>query len=141
MGLATITSYIKSQIIQWLGHVNRRSEDETVKVVTVKKLIEKRPRGRPRKRWLYIIEENYKNKEYKNGKKSYLNENIEEQAVVVVVKTLKKIKMPDYEKKRRTCRSKRSRIIQSFLYTIIVYYLQATTIINIVLKLYFINHK
>jgi hypothetical protein len=58
--LTTVTSFIKSQRIQWLGHIMRRRENEIVRVTLEWKPIGKRPRGRPRKRWIDVVEEDLK---------------------------------------------------------------------------------
>jgi len=55
--LAPVTSFIKSQRIQWLGDIMRRQENEVVRVALEWKPQVKRPRGRPRKRWLDVVEE------------------------------------------------------------------------------------
>ncbi|KAF0753469.1 Uncharacterized protein FWK35_00019834 [Aphis craccivora] len=55
--LTTVTSIIKSQRIQWLGHIMRRRENEVVRVTLKWKPIGKRPRGRPRKRWIDVVED------------------------------------------------------------------------------------
>ncbi|KAL4113792.1 hypothetical protein QTP88_017365 [Uroleucon formosanum] len=60
LGLAPVTSYIKGQRLQWFGHIMRRSEEETIRAVIEWQPEGKRPRGRPRKRWLDIIEEDLK---------------------------------------------------------------------------------
>jgi len=48
--LAPVTSFIKGQRIQWLGHIMRREENEVVRVALEWKSQGKRPKGRPRKR-------------------------------------------------------------------------------------------
>lgn len=55
--LAPVTSLIKSKRIQWLGHIMRRRENEIVRVALEWKPQGKIPRGRPRKRWLNVVEE------------------------------------------------------------------------------------
>lgn len=60
LGLAPVTSYMKGQRLQWLGHIMRRSEEETIRAVIEWQPEGKRPRGRQRKRWLDIIEEDLK---------------------------------------------------------------------------------
>ncbi|XP_025407079.1 uncharacterized protein LOC112681028 [Sipha flava] len=58
--LTTVPSFIKSQRIQRLGHIMRRRENEIVRVTLEWKPIGKRPRGRPRKRWIDVVEEDLK---------------------------------------------------------------------------------
>jgi sorting nexin-29 len=58
--LAPVTSFIKGQRIQWLGHIMRRGENETVRVALEWKPQGKRPRGRPRKRWIDVVEKDLK---------------------------------------------------------------------------------
>ncbi|KAL4112236.1 hypothetical protein QTP88_016061 [Uroleucon formosanum] len=55
MEMASIVSFIKGQRIQWLGHMWRRSEHNINRVVLEWKPTGKRPRGRPRKRWLDVV--------------------------------------------------------------------------------------
>jgi|UniRef100_A0A2S2Q1J2 ribosomal 50S subunit-associated protein YjgA (DUF615 family) len=57
LGLAQVTSYIKGQRIQWLGHIMRRSEEETISAVMEWKPGGKGFGGRLRKRWLNMVEE------------------------------------------------------------------------------------
>jgi len=60
LGLAPVTIYIRRQRLQWFGHIMRRSEGETIRAVIEWKPEGKRPRGRPRKRWLDVVEEDLK---------------------------------------------------------------------------------
>jgi ribosomal 50S subunit-associated protein YjgA (DUF615 family) len=60
LDLAPVTKYIKGQRLQWFGHIMRRSEEETIRAVIEWQPEGKRPRGRLRKRWLDIIEEDLK---------------------------------------------------------------------------------
>jgi hypothetical protein len=53
-------NYIKGQRLQWFGHIMRRSEEETIRAVIEWQTEGKRPRGRPRKRWLDLIEKDLK---------------------------------------------------------------------------------
>jgi len=57
MEIAPAVSFINGQRIQWLGHMKRRSEDDISRVVLEWKPTGKRPQGRPRKRWLDVVEE------------------------------------------------------------------------------------
>ena len=54
---AEIVRFIKSRKIAWLGHVMRMDEKRTPKRVLQRKLIGRRIRGRPRKRWIEHVEE------------------------------------------------------------------------------------
>ncbi|XP_050527980.1 uncharacterized protein LOC126898076 [Daktulosphaira vitifoliae] len=47
-----ITSYVKDQRIQWLGHAMRREETNEVRASIEYKPTGKKPRGRPKKRWM-----------------------------------------------------------------------------------------
>lgn len=55
--MGTITNFIKGQRIQWLGHIMRRGENEPLRAALEWVPHGKRPRGRPRKRWLDGVEE------------------------------------------------------------------------------------
>jgi len=57
MEMASVVSFMKGQRIQWLGHMWRCSEDDINRVILEWKPMGKRPRGRPRKRWLDGVEE------------------------------------------------------------------------------------
>ena len=52
-----IVRFIKSRRIAWLGHMMRIDEKRTPKRVLEWKLIGRRIRGRPRKRWTEDVEE------------------------------------------------------------------------------------
>jgi hypothetical protein len=47
-----ITSYVKGQRIQWFGHTMRRDETNEVRASIEYKPTGRRPRGRPKKRWM-----------------------------------------------------------------------------------------
>ncbi|KAF0768008.1 Reverse transcriptase domain-containing protein [Aphis craccivora] len=53
LNMVTINGFIKSQRIKWLVHVMRRNTDE------VGNQEKKRPRGRPRKRWLDVVKKRF----------------------------------------------------------------------------------
>jgi len=57
LGLAPVSSYISGQQIQWLGHIMHRNEKEMVRAVLEWKPTGKRPRGRPKKRWMDSLED------------------------------------------------------------------------------------
>jgi len=57
MEMVSVVSFMKGQRIQWLGHMWWRSEDDINRVILEWKPTGKRPRGRPRKRWLDGVEE------------------------------------------------------------------------------------
>jgi len=57
MEMASVVSFIRGQMIQWLGHIWRHSEDDINRVDLEWKPMGKRPRGQPRKRWLDVLEE------------------------------------------------------------------------------------
>lgn len=65
----------------------RKSEEETIRIVIEWKLEEKRPRGRPRKRWLDVVEDDLKTVGVKEWK-----ENIQDREkwrdIVLAAKTL-----------------------------------------------------
>lgn len=54
--MTPIKYYIRGQRIQWFGHIMRGSDDKINKRVLSWKPTGKRPRGRPRKRWIDAVE-------------------------------------------------------------------------------------
>jgi hypothetical protein len=56
LNIVRVNGFIKSQRIKWLGHVMRRNTDALTKVALNWKPEGRRPRGRPRKRWMDIVE-------------------------------------------------------------------------------------
>ena len=55
-----IIRFIKKQRLNWLGHVERMTEDNIVQKIKWWKLIPKRPTGRPKTRWEDDVLENIK---------------------------------------------------------------------------------
>ena len=47
-----ITAYVAQKRLSWYGHVMRREDTNVAKQVTTMKVGGKRPRGRPRLRWM-----------------------------------------------------------------------------------------
>ena len=47
-----ITTYVTQKRLSWYGHVMRREDTNVAKQVTTMKVGGKRPRGRPRLRWM-----------------------------------------------------------------------------------------
>ena len=50
-----IIGFIKKQIFDWLGHVERMTEDNNLKKIKRWKTMSKRPTGRPKLRWEYDV--------------------------------------------------------------------------------------
>lgn len=63
-----IHDFIKGQSIQWLGRIMRRKENYQLNATLELIPQGKRPRGRPRKIWLYEIEEDLKRLSVENGR-------------------------------------------------------------------------
>ncbi|VVC24148.1 Hypothetical protein CINCED_3A003752 [Cinara cedri] len=59
-GMTPIKYYIRGQRIQWFGHIMHESDDKIIKTVMSWKPTGKRPRERPRKRWMDVVEEDLK---------------------------------------------------------------------------------
>ena len=57
-----VQSKIETSRLRWFGHMMRMEEERIPKRAFKEKLIEKRPRGRPRKRWKDAVMENIKNR-------------------------------------------------------------------------------
>uniref|UniRef100_A0A6P7F738 Uncharacterized protein LOC114325621 n=1 Tax=Diabrotica virgifera virgifera TaxID=50390 RepID=A0A6P7F738_DIAVI len=65
----TIIKDIRSKRLSWLGHVERVDDKRNTKKVLRKELNGKRPKGRPRKRWIDGINQDLKDlgiREWKN---------------------------------------------------------------------------
>ncbi|CAG9567643.1 unnamed protein product [Danaus chrysippus] len=60
MNRETIVRFIKSQRLRWAGHVERMGKNRAPKIMTDWKPQQRRPRGRPRKRWCDCIEDDLK---------------------------------------------------------------------------------
>lgn len=59
MELTPVTRFVKGQRIQWLrSHIMRRGENKTVRIAMEWKPQGRRPRGRPRNRWIVVVKEN-----------------------------------------------------------------------------------
>ena len=54
--MLSIVQFINKNKLRWFGHVMRREEDSTLRVVMKLNMKRKRPRGRPRLRWLDNID-------------------------------------------------------------------------------------
>ena len=61
--------FIRKQILNWLGHVERMTEDNNLKKIKRWKPIAKRPTGRPKLRWEDGVLEDIKNMDVRNWKK------------------------------------------------------------------------
>ncbi|KAL4090626.1 hypothetical protein QTP88_025425 [Uroleucon formosanum] len=57
LGMALVISFVRGQRIQWLEYGMRRNEDDISRTILNWKPMGKRPRGRPRKRWMNVVEE------------------------------------------------------------------------------------
>jgi len=63
-----IIGFIKKQRLNWLGHVERMTEDNNVKKIKRWKPIAKRPTGRPKLRWEDNVLEDIENMNVSNWK-------------------------------------------------------------------------
>jgi len=63
-----IIGFIKKQRLNWLGHVERMTEDNNVKKIKRWKPMSKRPIGRPKLRWEDDVLEDIKNMYVSNWK-------------------------------------------------------------------------
>ena len=64
-----IIGFIKKQILNWLGHVERMAEDNIVQKIKRWKPMCKRPTGRPKTRWEDDVLEDIKSINIGNWKK------------------------------------------------------------------------
>ncbi|KAL4123073.1 hypothetical protein QTP88_015305 [Uroleucon formosanum] len=55
-----IIAYIRSKRLEWFGHV-WRADGQVIKEVLINTINKKRPLGRPRTRWVYVIAQDIKN--------------------------------------------------------------------------------
>jgi len=58
-GKGSITQFVKATRLEWSGHV-WRADNSIVKTVLANNLSRKRPRGRPKQRWLDTVKRNMK---------------------------------------------------------------------------------
>jgi hypothetical protein len=63
----------KKQRLNWLGHVERMSEDNTVQKISRWKPMAKRPNGRPKMRWEDDVLEDARSMNVRNWKKMAQN--------------------------------------------------------------------
>ena len=63
-----IIGFIKKQRLNWLGHVERMTEDNTVQKIKRWKPMSKRPIGRPKIRWEDDVLEDIKSMKVRNWK-------------------------------------------------------------------------
>ena len=61
LGLEDINSVLKKRRLRWFGHVERR-DNEWIKKSLVMEVGGKRPRGRPKKSWLELVESDMRDK-------------------------------------------------------------------------------
>ena len=54
-GLAPVTSFVRAQRLRWAGHVARKPDNAIIKMALTGRPDERRPRGRPRTRWLDVV--------------------------------------------------------------------------------------
>ena len=73
-----IIGLIRKQRLNWLGHVERMTEDNNVKKIKRWKPIAKRPTGRPKLRWEDDVLEDIKNMNARNWKKVVQDREVEE---------------------------------------------------------------
>jgi endonuclease/exonuclease/phosphatase family metal-dependent hydrolase len=66
MGGEDVVRYVKARRIEWLGHVERLSEERLPKVILYGKMDGVRRRGRPRTRWLRDVTDDLKVMEVRN---------------------------------------------------------------------------
>jgi hypothetical protein len=64
-----IIGFIKKQRLNWLGHVERTTEDNNVQKIKRWKSMSKRPIGRPKTRWEVDVLEDIKGMNIRNWKK------------------------------------------------------------------------
>jgi len=82
-----ITSYVKGQRIQWFGHIMRREETNEVRAAIEYKPTGRRPRGRPKKRWMDGVQQDLKRLEVTDWKEKTQDRD-QWRLVTVAAKTL-----------------------------------------------------
>jgi len=73
-----IIGFIEKQRLNWLGHVERMTEDNIVQRIERWKPMSERPIGRPKTRWEDDVLEDIKNMNVRNWKKVAQNRELEE---------------------------------------------------------------
>ena len=76
-----IIGFIKKQILNWLGHVERMAEDNNVQKIKSWKPMSKRSIGRPKTRWKNDVLEDIRNMNVHNLKKMAQNRDSWKKAV------------------------------------------------------------
>lgn len=94
--LAPVT-FIKGQRIQWIGHIMRRGENEAARVALEWRPQGKIHRGRPRKRWIDMVEENLKTLGVEDWREA-VQDRDGWRSVVMVVKTFREY---SYQRKKK----------------------------------------
>ncbi|VVC43813.1 HMG-I/HMG-Y, DNA-binding, conserved site [Cinara cedri] len=89
-GVPRITNFVKTQRIKWFGHVMRRSNSDYLKAAIEWKPTGKRPRGRPKKRWIDGIKQDLEKLGISNWEDKVQNRE-EWREVSVAAKTLEEL--------------------------------------------------
>jgi len=55
-----VSKHMRKRRLQWYGHVLRRDSEEDIRYVTELKIVGKRKRGRPKRRWMDMIGDDMK---------------------------------------------------------------------------------
>ncbi|XP_025193622.1 uncharacterized protein LOC112593445 [Melanaphis sacchari] len=82
-----ITSYIKGQRIQWYGHATRQEETNETREAIENKPAGRRPKGRPKKRWMDEVQRDLERLEVTEWEERIQDRNYW-RAVTVAAKTL-----------------------------------------------------
>jgi hypothetical protein len=60
LGVACITNKVREARLRWYGHVERAEEEDSIKRVMRAEVDGRRSRGRQRKRWMDVIQQDLK---------------------------------------------------------------------------------
>jgi hypothetical protein len=96
-----IIGFIKKQRLNWLGHVERSTEDNIVQKIKRRKPMSKRPIGRPKMRWKNDVLEDVRSMNVRDWKKVTQNRDSWKK-VVERARTLYRLKR--FGKRRIYCR-------------------------------------
>ncbi|KAI4456720.1 hypothetical protein MML48_8g00015877 [Holotrichia oblita] len=72
-GEATVTQFVRAQLIRWLGHMQRREDHQIAKKILVLRSLVNKKEGRLKTRWLQAVEMDLQEKGIVNWREKAMN--------------------------------------------------------------------